>query len=49
VGEGAWWVVEGTPDDVLGGDPDGRWTAIVRRQRGELAWFAHHPADPTAN
>jgi putative transcriptional regulator len=47
--EGAWWVVDATPDDVLGHDPEGLWQRVLRRQRGEVAWFANHPSDPTAN
>lgn len=47
--EGAWWPVDGTSDDVLTEDPDGLWSRVLRRQPGEVAWFAHHPKDPTAN
>jgi putative transcriptional regulator len=47
--EGAWWVADGTAADVLGADPDGLWATVLRRQRGEVAWFANHPDDPTAN
>ena len=49
VADGAWWLVEGTPDDVLTGDPSGLWSRVLRRQPGELAWFAHYPEDPSAN
>jgi putative transcriptional regulator len=42
-------VVDATPDDVLGDDPEGLWQRVLRRQRGEVAWFANHPSDPTAN
>lgn len=47
--EGAWWVLDAHHDDVLTGDPSTLWQRVLRRQRGELAWFAHHPLDPSAN
>ena len=47
--EGAWWPVDAEPDDVVGDDVDGLWGRVLRRQPGELAWFANHPADPSAN
>ena len=25
------------------------WAQVLRRQRGEVAWFANHPEDPSAN
>ena len=49
LGEGAWWPVDAEPDDVTGGDVEGLWSRVLRRQPGELAWFANHPSDPTAN
>ncbi|HEX2574736.1 MAG TPA: YqgE/AlgH family protein [Aquihabitans sp.] len=49
VAEGAWWPVDGGPDDVLGDDPAGLWARVLRRQPGQVAWFANHPHDPTAN
>lgn len=49
VGEGSWWPVDGGAEDVLTTDPAGLWTRVVRRQPGEIAWFANHPDDPTAN
>lgn len=47
--EGAWWVVDGLPSDVVVADPDRLWAQVLRRQRGEVAWFANHPEDPSAN
>ncbi len=44
-----WWVVEATIDDLFTGDPDGLWARVLRRQGGELAWYAHFPTDPTLN
>lgn len=49
VAEGAWWPVDAHPDDALTGDPAGLWEQVLRRQRGQTAWFANHPLDPTAN
>lgn len=47
--EGAWWVLDADPADVLTTDPSGQWCSVLRRQRGEVAWFANHPEDPSAN
>jgi putative transcriptional regulator len=47
--EGAWWVVDAEPADVTDSDPDRLWSRVLRRQRGEVAWFANHPEDPSAN
>ncbi len=44
-----WWVVEATIDDLFTDDPDGLWARVLRRQGGELAWYAHFPVDPTLN
>lgn len=45
----AWWVVEATIDDLFTDDPAGLWSRVLRRQGGELAWFAHYPHDPSLN
>ena len=47
--EGAWWTVEAEAADVMCPDPDELWSRVLRRQRGEVAWFANHPDDPSAN
>lgn len=47
--EGAWWTVDADADDVTTTDPEGQWARVLRRQRGEVAWFANHPEDPSAN
>lgn len=49
VAEGAWWPVDGGAADVLTSDPAGLWGRVLRRQPGQVAWFANHPDDPTAN
>ena len=47
--EGAWWVLPSVDDDVLTSDPDSLWVRVLRRQRGDVAWFANHPLDPSQN
>lgn len=47
--EGAWWVFDAADDDLLTPDPSDLWARVLRRQPGEVAWFANHAADPTAN
>ena len=47
--EGAWWLVDAAAGDVGTADPDALWATVLRRQRGEVAWFANHPEDPSAN
>ena len=47
--EGAWWVVDATADDVVARHPHRLWADVLRRQRGEVAWYANCPDDPTAN
>ena len=46
---GAWWVVDAAPSDALGPDPEMLWSAVLRRQPGRLAAYAHFPADPSSN
>lgn len=46
---GAWFVVDGQPDDLIGSDPDGLWRRVLRRQPGRLRLLASFPADPAAN
>ncbi len=47
--EGAWWPVDAEPGDPFAGDPAGLWAAVLRRQPGQVAWFANCPTDPSAN
>ncbi len=49
LGEGAWWAVDAEPGDVCTEHPTTLWSRVLRRQPGQIAWFAHHPADPSAN
>lgn len=46
---GAWFVVDGTIDDVFTNRPDELWPATLKRQPGETSWFANYPADPAVN
>ncbi|HEX8497063.1 MAG TPA: YqgE/AlgH family protein [Actinomycetales bacterium] len=47
--EGSWYVVEGEARDPFSADPDSLWRDVLRRQRGELAYVASYPDDPTHN
>lgn len=47
--EGAWWPLDTIGEDVMTSDPDTLWARVLRRQPGEMAWFANHPCDPSAN
>ena len=49
IGQGAWFVVEGHPHDVLSTQPARLWTTVLRRQGARLAFFAHFPLDPSLN
>lgn len=46
---GAWWLVDGTKDDVFQLDPSKLWADVLRRNGGEMARFAHYPRDPSSN
>lgn len=46
---GMWIVVEGTPDDVLTPDPESLWRVVLGRQRGQRAWLANFPPQPSLN
>lgn len=45
----AWWVVDGLVTDLFTADPLDLWASVLRRNGGELAWFAHFPEDPSLN
>lgn len=46
---GAWWAVDAERSDALSPDPEGLWSAVLRRQPGRLAMYANFPEDPSAN
>lgn len=47
--EGSWYVVDGEARDPFSADPTSLWREVLRRQRGELAYVATYPEDPTQN
>ena len=47
--EESWLVVPAEPDDLFGDDPDGLWSAVLRRQGGPYALLALMPPDPSLN
>lgn len=49
IAEGAWYVVDSEPGDTFFPDPRSLWRHVLRRQRGELAFVATCPEDPTMN
>ncbi|MGD0320825.1 MAG: YqgE/AlgH family protein [Acidimicrobiales bacterium] len=49
VGEGAWYLVDATGDDLLCAEPDRLWHDVLRRQRGKLAMLAAYPPHPSVN
>jgi putative transcriptional regulator len=49
IDEGAWYVLAAEPGDAFTADPAQLWPAVLRRQRGELAYVATYPDDPTMN
>lgn len=49
VSEGAWYIVDGTGDDLLCAEPDRLWHDVLRRQRGKLAMLAAYPPHPSVN
>ncbi|MHB8243759.1 MAG: YqgE/AlgH family protein [Acidimicrobiales bacterium] len=49
VAQKAWYVVDGTPADILTPDPDGLWERVLRSQGGWLSVLARHPVDPSLN
>jgi putative transcriptional regulator len=49
IAEGAWYVVDSEVGDTFHADPASLWRQVLRRQRGELAFVATCPDDPTMN
>lgn len=44
-----WWVVDAVIEDLFTDDPKRLWAKVLRRQGGELEWYAHFPHDPSMN
>jgi len=49
IDEGAWYVISAEPSDAFAGEPAGLWSAVLRRQGGEMAFTATFPDDPDLN
>jgi len=49
IDEGAWYVVAAEPADAFSAEPGRLWSAVLRRQDGELAYVATYPDDPSLN
>ncbi len=46
---GGWYVVESEARDAFTSEPETLWATVLRRQRGNLAFAATLPEDPTMN
>jgi len=44
-----WVVAVSSPEDCFGDAPGGLWRAVLRRQEGGAALYAHFPLDPRDN
>jgi putative transcriptional regulator len=47
--EGAWWVVEGSPEDLFTVNPEGMWAKVLRRQEWPLRAVSTYPRDVHLN
>jgi putative transcriptional regulator len=47
--EGSWIVEPAVPDDVFTNDPEGLWSAVLRRKGGPFSLLASMPPDPSQN
>jgi putative transcriptional regulator len=47
--ESSWIVEPALPDDVFTTEPDGLWSAVLRRKGGHYALVARMPSDPSVN
>jgi putative transcriptional regulator len=47
--EEAWIVEPALPEDVFSDEPEGLWSAVLRRKGGHFAFLATMPPDPTVN
>jgi putative transcriptional regulator len=47
--EGSWIVEPAIPEDVFTEDPDGLWSAVLRRKGGPFSVLASMPPDPNRN
>jgi putative transcriptional regulator len=49
IAEGSWYVVDAEARDPFTDDPQVLWRNVLRRQRGDLAYVATFPQDPSLN
>ena len=49
IDEGAWYVVGAEPADAFVPEPERLWSAVLRRQGGDVALVATFPDDPGQN
>ena len=49
IDEGAWFVLDALPGDILGAAPEVLWHDVLQRQGGKLAMLATYPPTPTVN
>jgi putative transcriptional regulator len=47
--EGAWLVVDALDDDLISPQPEQLWRQVLRRQRGDVRFWATFPDDPSVN
>jgi putative transcriptional regulator len=47
--EGSWIVEPAQPEDVFTDDPEGLWSAVLRRKGGPFGVLASMPPDPSMN
>jgi putative transcriptional regulator len=47
--EGAWLVLESRESDLMSPQPEELWHEVMRRQSGDLRYWATFPADPRHN
>jgi putative transcriptional regulator len=47
--EGSWIVEPAQPEDVFTDDPEGLWSAVLRRKGGPFGVLAAMPPDPSQN
>lgn len=49
IADHGWFIVDALPNDPFESNPSDLWRVVLRRQGGELARFATHPAHPGVN
>jgi len=49
IADDAWFVVPGSPDEILTPEPERLWERVLRSQGGWLSVLARHPVDPSLN